>query len=705
MSGPAVQWAMRHGVAVVRISSPPVNALSKAVRVGLLQSLKQAMLDAPKGIVVMGDGRTFPAGADITEFGKGPIEPHFNAVMHAYEQCEVPTIAAIHGTALGGGFELALSCQMRVALKTAKVGFPEVHLGLLPGAGGTQRLPRLVGAENALSLILSGRHISAAEAVEMGCIDALVPDGAELEDEAIRIVSERKPGVFRKSCGVVMPAVGADVFSAARRRAPRGVMAPQLIVECVEAASKLPFEAGLAFEAAKFDALMAGPQSKALQMLFFAERACAKLPADVDAKAATDVRKVAVIGGGTMGRGIAMCFLDAGLPVSLVERDAAAATAAADGIEATYKRSSAFRSGALTEAALRTKLAQLWTTEDYAALGDVDVAIEAAFENLATKRDIFARLDEHMKPGAILATNTSTLSIDAIADAAASRPSSVVGMHFFSPANVMKLLENVRGPRTSDAAVATAMALGKKLGKVSILAKDSYGFIGNRLFEPYSFECFAMLDPAHSMKKVSSNVQSVDRALHAFGMAMGPFTLYDLAGNDIGALVRKARGPSSGSGAATVADALVAAGRLGQKAGRGWYAYAADAPRTPVADAAVDALIEAHFGAPSADTLLGEEVVERAVFAMANEGFRVLEERVAARPSDVDVVMVSGYGFPRHVGGPLHLAHHVGLRHVCESLDRFRADRATPCDYLEPCNLLRKMAAADARLEDWHKFL
>ena len=457
----AVKYALKNGVAVLQISSPPVNALGAAVRAGLVAGVEHAIGASATGLVVAGGGSTFPAGADITEFSKPHVPPSFAEVMAAFEDAPFPTAAAIHGTALGGGFELAMACHYRAMGERARVGLPEVHLGLLPGAGGTQRLPRLVGADAALEMMLTGAPIGAERALALGAVDVVVPE-AGLEAAAVELVTTR---AARRAHTVVVDGF-RDAAKRAALEARAALPAPRAILRCVDAAVGSELAAGLEVEGREFQALKATPEARALQHLFFAERACAKVPG-VDAKGAAPLDAVGVVGGGTMGRGIAMCFLDAGLPVTLVDVDDQAAAAAAAGIDATYRRSSAFKKGRLTEAALAAKLAKLAVASDVAALGGADLVVEAIYEDLEAKRAVFARLDGAC-PTAVLASNTSTLSIDAIADAVAD-PTRVVGTHFFSPANVMKLLENVRGARTGDAAVAAAMALGSV--KIKILRR------------------------------------------------------------------------------------------------------------------------------------------------------------------------------------------------------------------------------------------
>ena len=693
----AVRYALRNGVAVLHVTSPPVNALGAAVRAGLVASMERALADSATGLVVVGDGLTFPAGADITEFGKPPMEPSFGEVMRAFEDADIPTAAAIHGTALGGGFELAMSCHYRVMASCARVGLPEVHLGILPGAGGTQRLPRLVGADAAAEIMVTGRQVSAEEALALGAVDAVVAK-ADLEAEAVKVV-EASP-VRRTKAVLVDGFKDADAIAKLKARAT--LDAPKSIIQCVEAAVCNDMQDGLAFEEARFRELQGSTQANALQHLFFAERACSKVPG-VSPEDAVDVRAAGVVGGGTMGRGIAMCFVDNGLPVTILETSADAAAAAISGVEETYRRSSAFKRGRLTEEALTAKLNLLSSASDVDALKDCDLVVEAVFEDMAVKRSIFADLDRVTKPSCVLASNTSTLSIDGIAGAVAD-PARVVGMHFFSPANVMRLLENVRGARTGPAAVATAMAMGKRLRKTTVLAGDDFGFIGNRMLEPYGRECLALL------RHANCGPELVDAALLDYGMAMGFFQMSDLAGNDIGYAVRTSLGLTDAASrdpaveySADVADALARAGRFGQKVGRGWYAY--ETPRVPSSDPAVAELIAGFKDASLAPDVTHGDVVDRALLALANEGFRVLEEGLALRPSDIDVVWTSGYGFPRHRGGPMQwAADDVGLAEVKATLEALHAARPD-VPYLKPAKLLADMADAGAKLGDWEKFL
>ena len=697
MASSAVKYALKNGVAVLHIASPPVNALGAAVRAGLVAGVEHAINVSATGLVVAGSGSTFPAGADITEFGKPHVPPSFADVMAAFEDAPFPTAAAIHGTTLGGGFELAMACHWRAMGVKARVGLPEIHLGLLPGAGGTQRLPRLVGADAALEMMLTGAPITADRALALGAVDVVVPE-AEVLQSAVDLVTTHP---VRRAHTVVV-----DGFRDAAKRSAfeekAKLPAAQAIVCCVDAAVGSALESGLEVEGREFHLLKETPEARALQHLFFAERACAKVPG-IDAKGAPQITSAGVVGGGTMGRGIAMCFLDAGLPVTLVDVDADAAEKAAAGIEATYKRSSAFKKGRLSEEALSKKMEMLDVSAIFSTLGEVDIVVEAIYEDLDAKKAVFAILDDVCKPAAVLASNTSTLSIDKIADAVAA-PARVVGTHFFSPANVMKLLENVRGARTGDDAVAAAMALGKRLRKTTVLAGDAFGFIGNRMLEPYGRECLALL------RHRDVGVADVDRALTGFGMAMGFFAMSDLAGNDIGYAVRTSLGltdeatrDASVEYSADIADALVEAGRFGQKAGKGWYLYE-QGPRVPLPDPVVDALI-GRFGdeslVPSVDA---DAILDRAILALANEGFRVLEEGLALCPSDLDVVWTAGYGFPRHKGGPMQWAEERGLRSCVATLEGLAAERPD-VPYLKPSALLVALADADAPLADWEKYV
>lgn len=693
MSQP-VTLDVRGRVAVITIDNPPVNAFSHAVRKGLHESMATALADDSTAIVlIVCAGRTFVAGADIAEFGRPPRDPWLPEVLDAIEGADKPVVTAVHGTALGGGFELVLASHYRCALASAKVGLPEVNLGLLPGAGGTQRTPRLAGVEAALELMTSGRPIDAGRARSLGLIDEVFE--GDLEAAAFawceRLAADGA-GPLRVSERAV-PAVADDVFAAARAgldRRARNQLAPQKIVDCVEASTRLPFAEGAEFERARFAECMASPQSAAMRHLFFAEREAQKIKGLSKDIPPRPVRSVGIVGAGTMGGGIAMSAANAGLPVVLLDVDEAGLERGLAVIRSNYAKS--VGKGRLSQEDADRRLGLIETTTDYAGLGDVDLVIEAVFEDPDLKRRIFATLDEVAKPGAILATNTSYQDVDAIA-AATSRPADCLGLHFFSPANVMKLLEVVRGGATAADVLVTAMRFAKTIRKVPVMAGVCYGFIGNRMFNPYMRE-------AQKLILEGAGPDEVDAAMYDFGMAMGPIAVADLAGLDIGYKARQAlpadrRGDDSPF---AVADALVEQGRLGQKTGAGFYTYD-PATRKGTLDAEVAELIatkrrDLGFEARS---IGADEIVERCVFALANEGLAILDEGIAQRPGDIDVVYLYGYGFPAYRGGPMHYADAVGLEHVLARVREFHerfGGRA-------PSPLLERLVADGQRVADW----
>jgi 3-hydroxyacyl-CoA dehydrogenase len=710
-------YTVRNGVAIVRLLNPPVNMLSHAVRSAVVASLAQAQHDKVKAVVLLGDGSTFPAGADIGEFatGKWREYPDINDLAKELEASPLPVVAAIHGHALGGGLETALACHFRVALPSAKLGLPEVGLGILPGAGGTQRLPRVVGVEKAIELITSGRHVSAAEAASLGLVDKVVAGKSveELVDGAVAFALEQAsagalPVLSHRR--VAPPAGGPATYDAAKKelaKTMRNLKAPQAIVDAVRSAAEAPtFEAGLKEEGRLFEGLMAGPQAKALQYMFFAERDCSKVPG-VDAKQARDVKSVGVIGGGTMGRGIAMCFLNKGVPVLLCETSEAALAAGVEGVRETYKKSSAFRSGKMSEADLAKTMKLLSGSADASlgALKDSDAVIEAVFENLQLKKDIFARLGKVCKKDALLCSNTSYLDVDVIG-AASGRPESFLGTHFFSPANVMPLLENVKGAKTSPAAIATAMKMGKAIGKTTVLAGNCFGFIGNRMFEPYTQQAVCLLEEGASPGAVDGAMGPA-----GFGFAMGPLAVYDLAGNDIGYRIRReAYYPHSaqkveGRRGATwmkLADALCDAGRLGQKTGKGWYAYDG---RKPIEDALVAEICDKHRAANNINkraSISQQEILERCLYPMVNEGFKILEEKIASRPSDIDVVWGAGYGAPRYQPPMWYADNVVGLPKLLSALNKYRNEQPElPGWHFKPSALLEELVKSNKTLAQY----
>lgn len=647
----------RHGdVLVIIADNPPVNALGAAVRQGLEWAIKEGVADDMiEAMVIRCDGRTFFAGADITEFGKPMIEPGLPAVVDMIEASTKPVVAAIHGTALGGGCEVALGCHYRVAVPSAKIGTPEVKLGLLPGAGGTQRLPRIAGVRLALELTAKGDPISAKQAQEAGLIDRIVGED-RLEADAIAFAREVKtkrpiPRASEREAKPDPEAVAAFQKENARRF--RGFDAPAANIACVVKATEVPFAEGIAFERQEFMKLMMGNQSAAQRHIFFAERQAAKIddvPADTPHRPIT---RVGVIGAGTMGGGIAMNFLSAGIPVTIVEMQQEALDRGVATIRKNYEATAA--KGRMTPEQVEAAMAALTPTLDFDALGQCDLIIEAVYENMEVKQEIFSRLDGIAKPGAILASNTSYLNIDEIA-ACTARPQDVLGMHFFSPANVMKLLEVVRGAKTAPDVLATVMDLAKKIRKVAVVAGVTYGFIGNRMLMPRQVE-------ANKLLLEGATPEQIDRVHVAFGMPMGPFQMADLAGVDIG----WHRDPSR---IENIRDALAAEGRWGQKKRAGFYDY--DEKRNPTPSRRVAEIIDewrAKTNTPQHE-VTDEEIIERTLYTMVNEGALILEEGMAQRASDIDVVWVYGYGWPVYRGGPMFWAKTEGYDKVVAGLEK-----------------------------------
>ncbi|UCI30638.1 3-hydroxyacyl-CoA dehydrogenase NAD-binding domain-containing protein [Mesorhizobium sp. B4-1-4] len=667
-------------VAIVTIDNPPVNPLSFHVREPLMQALVALRDDASVAAIVLTcAGRTFVAGADITEFGKPVQQPDLRAIVALLETIAKPTIAAIHGTALGGGLELALGCHFRVADAGARLGFPEVKLGLLPGGGGTVRLPRLVGALKALKMIVSGTPIGADEAHAAGLVDAVFE--GDLTTHAVNFAREiaRKGGPFtpvrdRDDLLRETDLATFDTEATNLARKARGLEAPIACAEAVRNAITLPFEDALAAERALFVKLVAGDQSRAQRHLFFAEREAAKLPGKDIVK--RRISRVGVIGAGTMGGGIAMAFANGGFPVTLLEASHEALQRGLGTIEKNYTVS--VSRGSLSEEAKRQRLSQFKGSTDYADLADCDLIIEAAFEDMAVKKEIFGKLDAVAKAGAILATNTSYLDINDIA-ASTSRPQDVLGLHFFSPANVMKLLEIVRAEKTAPDALATSVDLARRIGKVAVVVGVCHGFVGNRMLAARGSESEALL-------LEGATPSQIDKAFTDFGWPMGPFQMGDLAGLDIGWRNRKARGLM-----AVIADTLCEQGRFGQKTGRGFYLYEAGA-RAGAADPEVEALIRGKAAeqgiAPRA--ISAEEIIERTLYPLVNEGAKILDEGIAARASDIDVVWVNGYGFPVGKGGPMFWAGLEGPARIVERLEYWHQRTGGPV--FKPAPLLKRMA-------------
>tara|TARA_R100000005_G_scaffold94419_1_gene72350 strand:- start:6237 stop:8324 length:2088 start_codon:yes stop_codon:yes gene_type:complete len=687
-----VSYEARDGVGVVTIDSPPVNALSQGVRAGIKGGIEAGVADKNvSAIVLTCAGRTFIAGADITEFGKPPTEPGLKEVIGIIEASNKPVIAAIHGTALGGGLETALGCHYRVAVASAKVGLPEVKLGLLPGAGGTQRLPRVVGVPIALDLITSGEHVPAPKAHKLGLIDELIE--GDLVDGAIafakKIVAEGRPLVkisdqndkieeAKKTPGLF------DEFRKKNARRFRGFEAPENCIKSIEAAVNLPFDEGLVRERELFSELLAGEQAKAQQYFFFSERQAAKIPDVPKDTPLIDIKTAGVIGAGTMGGGIAMNFLQAGIPVIIVETSQEALDRGIEIIKKNY--AATVSKGRLSQEKMDKYMSLLTGSTKLEDIKDVDIVIEAIFENMEVKKEIFGKLDNICKQGAILATNTSTLDIDEIG-AATTRPEYVIGLHFFSPANVMKLLEEVRTQKTSASVMATCMALAKKIGKVPVMVRVCEGFTGNRMLAKRT-------DQAQKLILEGAKIEDVDRVLYDFGFPMGPFAMGDLAGNDVSWRIRQGKGVKS-----PVADAICELGRFGQKTGAGYYRYEAGS-RTPQPDPVVEEIIEkaAKEAGVTRRKITDEEILKRCIYPMINEAAKILEEGMATRASDIDVIWVYGYGWPIYRGGPTRYADHIGVENIYNDMLRFKS--ALGGEEWTPAPLLEKLAKEKKGFKD-----
>jgi 3-hydroxyacyl-CoA dehydrogenase len=684
-----LSYRLVDNVAVVTIDSPPVNALSHAVRVAIMDGMQRAYADlSAKAIVLHCGGRTFFAGADISEFGKEMKPPFLNEVLSSIEEGPKPAIAAIHGTALGGGFELALHCHYRIAVPSARMGLPEVALGLLPGAGGTQRLPRIVGAAVALDLITSGRQISAKQGLDFGVLDALAGE-TRLVDDAIgfaqQIIVSKAPMVRVRDREDKIKADRGDQklfddFRKAHAREFRGFKAPENIIKCVEAAVNLPFDEGSKRERELFLELLPSPESRAQRYYFFAERQTAKIP-DIPADTPTrEIRKVGVIGAGTMGGGIAMNFLNIGVPVALIEQSEEALNRGLSVIRRNYETSA--KKGKMTQADVEKRMGLISPSTDMGHLGDVDLVIEAVFETMPIKKEVFGRLDQIVRKGAILASNTSYLNIDEIASAT-TRPADVIGMHFFSPANVMPLLEVVRGKASAKDAVNTAMALAKKIAKTPVLSRVGPGFIANRVMSPRG-------RAANDMVLEGVSPADIDRVIYDYGFAMGPFQMMDLVGLDV---------IGRDSNVKTVASELVRRDRLGQKKNGGYYDYDAKRKATGLSPVALDIIREvaAERGVrqePADDA----EILARLLYPVVSEGAKALAEGIALRASDIDVACIKGYNWPVYRGGPMFWADAVGLPKIVAKLDEYAKRHG---DSWAPPHLLRELAANGGKLHEY----
>ena len=681
-----------HGfVAVITLNNPPVNGMGLATRTAAVAGIQQALADpAVKAIVITGAGKAFSGGADIREFNspKALAEPSLHTFIATAEQSSKPVVAAIHAVCMGGGLELSLGCHYRVALPGAKIALPEVKLGLLPGAGGTQRLPRVLGLEQALQMIVTGEPVLSETLASTPLFDQVFAPDADLVAAAVAFaesIADVRPLPKVRDRSVDHPHAQAVLHHAseqARARAP-GYPAPLECIATVGASVTMPFDEGMKFERERFMHLIQSTESKALRHAFFAERVAAKVP---DVPADTPLRTIAtaaVVGAGMMGVGITMNFVNAGIPVTLLETSQAALDKGLASLRKLYQ--SAVAKGKLTSEQMQQRLAAVRGVLDYAELAAADIVVEAVFEDLAVKQAVFRQLDAVMKPGAILATNTSTLDVDAIA-AVTNRPQDVLGLHFFSPAQVMKLLEIVRGARTARDVLATALALSKKLRKTGVVAGVCDGFIGNRMIEQYSRQAGFLLEEG-------ALPAQVDAAAERFGFAMGPFRMADLAGNDIGYAIRQRRYVEQPQQVySKTADLLCYLGRFGQKTGAGWYDYR-PGERTAHPSADVEAMIVRHSAALGVQrrVISDEEIVERLVYALVNEGARILQEGIALRASDIDMVYLAGYGFPPYRGGPMFYADTVGLPAVLAAIERYALGRHGAA--WTPAPLLVRLAA------------
>ncbi len=690
-AAPAVRTERAGDILVVTLDHPPVNALNVEVRRGLLQAVQQAQADAQvRAVLIVGAGRAFIAGADIREFGKPPLPPSLPEVCNGIEACDKPVIAAIHGPALGGGLEIAMSAHYRLALGDARLGLPEVQLGLLPGSGGTQRAPRLMGLRPAVELMLSGRHMGAQEALDVGLIDRLA-EGRDVRAAGLAYAAELLSAgagvrrtrdvdtLFRDKAGSLAT---LETLRSETAQKSRGLFSPLKVIEAVQAGLDLPFDEALKFERQLFLQCIDSPQRAGLIHAFFAEREVVKVP---EARAAKPraIASVGVVGGGTMGAGIAVSALDAGLSVTMVERDDASIARGRAHVEKVYDGLVA--KGRMTPEAKADVMARFTGSTNYQALASVDLVIEAVFEDLTVKQAVFAELDRVCKPGAVLATNTSYLDIDAIA-ASTARPQDVIGLHFFSPANIMKLLEIVVPAQVAADVVATAFELAKKLRKVAVRAGVCDGFIGNRILAVYRAA-------ADHMMEDGASPYEIDAAVRDFGYPMGPFQVSDLAGGDIGWATRKRRAPTRDPQAryVQIADRICERGWFGQKTGRGYYLYPQGA-RTGQPDPEVLAIIDAERqrAGITPRRFTPEEIMRRYMAAMVNEGANVVAQGIALRPLDVDVTFLYGYGFPRHRGGPMKYADMVGLDKVLDDIREF--DKADPV-FWKPSPLLERLVA------------
>jgi 3-hydroxyacyl-CoA dehydrogenase len=695
-----ISVAIEDGIAVITIDSPPVNAISAAIRSGLLSITRGLATNRDaRAVVLVCAGRTFMAGADISEFGGVMAPPELRNVLTEFESLPQPIVVALHGTALGGGVEVALAGHYRIADKGAKVGFPEITLGIVPGAVGTQRLPRIVGAEKALAMFLDGRPVGAEEAKQLGLVDEIAE--GDLRSAAIayakRLVAEGK-GPRRVRDNKVTPLTEAQIaaFRAQAAKQHKGMITPELDIAAVRASWELPFEQGLAVERAISDGSLGTPESKAMRHLFFAERAVTDVPGLSPADKPREVKRCGIIGSGTMGGGIAMSFVNVDISVVLLDVDQASLDRGMATIRKNYE--SSVKRGRMTPADVEKRMGLIKTSTKYEDFGDCDLVIEAVFEDMALKKKIFAELDRVTKPGAILATNTSTLDINQIGSAT-KRPQDVIGLHFFSPANVTRLLEIVRTDSTANDVVATAFAIAKKVKKVGVLARVAYGFIGNRMMDPYARE-------AERLALEGASPADIDSALEDFGMGMGILAVFDMSGVDVGVKARRANPdhvPADDPTFYRASQLLFDQNWLGQKNGKGYYRYEAGSRDRLKHDEALKILADEgkRLGIARSEPISRQEIVERCIFSMINEGAKILEEGVALRPADIDVVYTSGYAFPRRHGGPMFYADSIGLDTVLAGLKKYGKGRRT-ADF-EPSALLKQLAESGSTFAAWAK--
>jgi len=685
----SANYEVRNGIAVITMNNPPVNGLGHATRSGIFDGLKRALADAAvKAVVITGAGKAFSGGADIKEFNtpKSFAEPNLLTIIEALEAADKPVVAAVHSVAMGGGLELALGCHYRVAAPGAQIAFPEVKLGLLPGAGGTQRLPRVVGVETALNMIVMGDPTPSEKFAGTRLFDRMIE--GDLMEGALAFAAEiagRRPLPKVRDIKIELPDREA-FFKAAREMvgaASRNFPAPLKCVDCVEAAVTKPFDEGLKVESESFLMLVQTTESKALRHYFFGERAAAKIPDVPEDTLKRPIRTAAVIGAGTMGGGIAMNFANAGIPVAVLEVNQEMLDKGLGTVRRNYE--SSLKKGRLTQEKFDQRVGLIKGTTSYGDVRDADIVIEAVFEDMSVKEKVFRKLDEVMKPGAILATNTSTLNVDKIAGFTG-RPQDVIGTHFFSPANVMRLLEIVRGEKTGKDVLATTMALAKKIKKIGVVSGVCDGFIGNRMLEQYARQAGFLLEEG-------CLPEQIDRVMETFGFAMGPFRMGDLAGNDVGWYIRKRRyAEHPDTIYSKTADLLCEAGRFGQKTGAGWYDYK-PGERKAYPSEWVNAMIVNHSREIGVErrAIDDREILERLVYALVNEAAYILEEGIAQRASDIDIVYITGYGFPVHRGGPMFYADTVGLKEVAAAMEKYIGGRHG--QFWKPAPLLVKLAA------------